>query len=385
VSGGGGEVGGAPAGGGPAYAAAAGTGGSPVTRIPVGGERPYDVLVGTGLLGEVAPLLGSGVRHVAVVHPRALRTTGEAVRDDLAAQGLDAHAVEVPDAEDAKSAEVAAFCWSVLGRIGLTRSDAVVGVGGGATTDLAGFVAATWLRGVRLVLVPTTLLGMVDAAVGGKTGINTAEGKNLVGAFHPPAGVLCDLAALETMPRHDYVAGLAEVVKAGFVADPRILELVEADPAEACAPAGAVTRELVERAIRVKARVVGEDLRETGLREVLNYGHTLGHAIEQVERYRWRHGAAVSVGMVFAAELGRLAGRLDDATADRHRAVLASLGLPTSYDAASWPRLLEAMRRDKKARGDLLRFVVLDGLARPAILEGPDPQLLAAAYAEVTA
>jgi 3-dehydroquinate synthase len=277
---------------------------------------------------------------------------------------------------------VAAFCWSVLGRIGLTRSDAVVGVGGGATTDLAGFVAATWARGVRLVLAPTTLLGMVDAAVGGKTAVNTAEGKNLVGVFHPPSGVVCDLTALRSLPRNDHVAGLAEVVKVGFVSDPRILELIEADPAEATRADGRVTRELVERAIRFKADVVGEDLREAGRREVLNYGHTLGHAIELAENYRWRHGAAVSVGMVFAAQLGRLAGRLDDEVADRHVQVLSSLGLPTTYHG-TWPRLLEAMRRDKKARGALLRFVVLEGIGRPTILEGPDPMLLAAAYAEI--
>ncbi|HSK53633.1 MAG TPA: 3-dehydroquinate synthase [Jiangellales bacterium] len=352
------------------------------TRIPVTGDRPYEVVVGEGLLGEVSTMLDARVQRVAVVHPRALRATGEGVRDDLMVQGLEAHSVEVPDAEEAKTPEVAAYCWSVLGRIGLTRSDAVVGVGGGATTDLAGFVAATWARGVRLVLVPTTLLGMVDAAVGGKTAVNTPEGKNLVGAFHPPSGVVCDLAALRSLPRHDYVAGLAEVVKAGFVSDRRILEIIEADPAEAVRPDGAVTRELVERAIRFKADVVGEDLRETGRREVLNYGHTLGHAIELAERYRWRHGAAVSVGMVYAAELGRLAGRLDEGTADRHRQVLSSLGLPTTYDGA-WPRLLEAMRRDKKARGALLRFVVLEGVGRPTLLEGPDPMLLAAAYAEI--
>ena len=160
-------------------------------------------------------------------------------------------------------------------------------VGGGATTDLAGFVAATWLRGVRVVHIPTTLLGMVDAAVGGKTGHQHPEGKNLVGAFHPPAGVLCDLAALETLPRHDYVSGLAEVVKAGFIADPRILELIEADPDGATRPSGPHTRELIERAVRVKAEVVTEDLREAGRREFLNYGHTLGP--------RHRAGRAVPV------------------------------------------------------------------------------------------
>ncbi|MBD0292348.1 MAG: 3-dehydroquinate synthase [Jiangellaceae bacterium] len=355
------------------------------TRVAVEGEQPYQVVVGRGLLGELPALVGAAASTVAVIHPRALRPTAEAIRDDLAAQGYAAHTVEVPDAEDAKTAEVAAFCWSVLGRIGLTRSDAIVGVGGGATTDLAGFVGATWLRGVRTVFVPTTLLGMVDAAIGGKTGINTAEGKNLVGAFAPPAGVLCDLEALRTLPLNDHVAGLAEVVKYGFIADPEILEIVERDPAAAARPDGPDVQELVERSVRVKADVVSRDLREAGPREVLNYGHTLGHALERVEHYRWRHGAAVAIGLVFAAELSRLAAGLDDATADRHRSVLSSLGLPTTYDAAAWPRLLAAMRVDKKARGARLRFVVLHGLGKPGTLTDPDPELLAAAYADLAA
>jgi 3-dehydroquinate synthase len=355
------------------------------TRIPVAGEAPYDVVVGAGLLGELPGLLGDDVRKVLVVHPRALRTTGDAVREDLAAHGYEALVAEVPDGEEAKQAQVAAFCWQVLGQAAFTRTDAVVGVGGGAVTDLAGFVAATWLRGVRVVQVPTTLLGMVDAAVGGKTGINTAEGKNLVGAFHPPAGVLCDLSVLRTLPRNDLLAGMAEVVKCGFVADPVILERIEADPQAVGRWDAPVVRELVERAVRVKAEVVGADLREAGLREVLNYGHTFGHAVELVERYQWRHGAAVSVGMVYVAELARLAGRLPEAVVDRHRAVLGALGLPTTYRGDRWPQLLEAMRRDKKSRGDRLRFVVLDDVARPSRLEGPDPSLLVAAYAEVSA
>ena len=276
----------------------------------------------------------------------------------------------------------------MLGQAGFTRTDAIVAVGGGSTTDLAGFVAATWLRGVRVVHVPTTVLGMVDAAVGGKTGINTDAGKNLVGSFHEPSGVLCDLTALETLPRNDLVAGLAESVKCGLVRDPAILELVLADPQDAVRPDSARLREVIERSIKVKADVVSGDLRESiggplG-REVLNYGHTLGHAIERAEDYRWRHGAAISVGMVYVAELARLAGRLDDATVDLHREALGALGLPTTYAGGRWDRLLAAMRVDKKARGDLLRFVILDGVAQPSILEGPDPALLAAAYAEVT-
>jgi 3-dehydroquinate synthase len=352
------------------------------TRISVGGD--YDVVVGHGLLDELPGLLGDGVQRVMVVHPRALGATGEAVREALVAKGFEAYAAEVPDAEAAKTAQVAAFLWGVLGQAGFTRSDAIVSVGGGATSDLAGFVAATWLRGVRVVHVPTTLLGMVDAAVGGKTGINTSEGKNLVGAFHPPAGVLCDLATLETLPPNDFVAGLAEVVKAGFIADPVILDLVESDVEGARSATGPHVRELVERAIRVKAEVVSKDLKEADLREVLNYGHTFGHAVEQVERYQFRHGAAVSIGMVYVAELARLAGKLDDVLVERHRSILTALGLPVTYRGDRWPQLLDAMKRDKKSRGSLLRFVVLTDLAKPTRLEGPDPALLQAAYAEVS-
>ncbi|MFC9385669.1 3-dehydroquinate synthase [Streptomyces venezuelae] len=359
-----------------------------VTRIHVAGSAgtdPYEVLVGRQLLGELPALIGTQARRVAVIHPEALADTGEALRADLAEQGYEAVAIQVPNAEEAKTAEVAAYCWKALGQTGFTRSDVIVGVGGGATTDLAGFVAATWLRGVRWIAVPTTVLAMVDAAVGGKTGINTAEGKNLVGAFYPPAGVLCDLAALDSLPVHDYVSGLAEIIKAGFIVDPVILDLIEEDPQAARTPAGPHTAELLVRSIKVKAEVVSGDLKESGRREILNYGHTLAHAIEKNERYKWRHGAAVSVGMVFAAELGRLAGRLDDATADRHRAILESVGLPLSYRGDQWPKLLETMRVDKKSRGDLLRFIVLDGIGKPTVLEGPDPAVLIAAYGEVSA
>ncbi len=351
--------------------------------------------MGIDVLGELPVILGDQPHRVAVVHPRRLSAAARRVADLLDAQPL---LIEIPDGEPAKEIGVAARCWSELGWAGFTRSDAVVAVGGGAITDLAGFVAATWLRGIRVVHVPTTLLGMVDAAVGGKTAVNTPEGKNLVGAFHPPSGVICDLALLASLPSAEFVSGLAEVVKAGFIADPVILDLMDRDPAAATHPAGRLVRELIERAIKVKAQVVSADLRETASttgtgpfgrptigREMLNYGHTLGHAIEKVERYRIRHGEAVAVGMLYAAELARLAGRLPADLVDQHREVLGAVGLPTDYPAAAWPDLLAAMKIDKKARGDRLRFVVLDGLARPAILEAPDPGLLIAAYAAVSA
>src|ERR687885_198462 len=227
-----------------------------VTRIEVrpGGDSPYPVLVGDGLLDEIAAAL-TGATRVALIHPRALRTPADAMRDELlsARSGIEVHALEVPDAEDAKTLQVASYAWNVLGSVGFTRNDLVIGFGGGAVTDLAGFVAATWPRGVRVVQVPTTLLGMVDAAVGGKTGINTAAGKNLVGAFHPPAGVLCDLSVLADLPREQLVNGMAEVAKCGFIADPVILDRIAAGW-EQHLP------ELVERSVRVKADVVSQDL-----------------------------------------------------------------------------------------------------------------------------
>jgi 3-dehydroquinate synthase len=347
-------------------------------------DPPYPVIIGTGLLGELGRIL-DGRHRVAILHQPVLSQTAEAIRSHLSDKGIDAHRVEIPDAEGGKELPVVGFIWEVLGRIGVGRKDAIVSLGGGAATDVAGFAAATWLRGVDIVHVPTTLLGMVDAAVGGKTGINTDAGKNLVGAFHQPAAVLIDLATLETLPRNEIVAGMAEIVKAGFIADPVILDLIEAEPEAALDPAGAVLGELIRRAVAVKAEVVAADEKESQLREILNYGHTLAHAIERRERYQWRHGAAVSVGLVFAAELGRLAGRLDDDTAERHRSILTSLGLPVTYDADALPQLLEYMAGDKKTRAGVLRFVVLDGLAKPGRLEGPDPSLLAAAYSEIAA
>ncbi|GAA1842429.1 3-dehydroquinate synthase [Agromyces salentinus] len=352
------------------------------TTIRVGGDEGYDVVIGDGVLAGLGDALGPAVKKVLVVHPSTLGARAAALRESLQDR-FEVLLAEIPDAEAGKRIEVAAFCWQVLGQADFTRTDAVVGIGGGAVTDLAGFVAATWLRGVRVVQVPTTVLGMVDAAVGGKTGINTNEGKNLVGAFHPPAAVLCDLDLLDTLPRNEILAGFAEIVKAGFIRYPEILDIIEADPDAATDPASPQFRRVVELAIRMKADVVSEDLTEQGLREILNYGHTLGHAVEHAERYQWRHGAAISVGMAFAAELGRLSGRLSDEVADRHRSILELLGLPTTYPAGRWPTLLATMQRDKKSRAGQLRFIVLDDLAKPTVMLAPDQSLLFAAYQEI--
>jgi 3-dehydroquinate synthase len=355
------------------------------TVIRVETAAAYDVLVGRGLLDRLPTLLAPEVTRVAMVFPDDLPGPAERAQR-LIRSAYSVLDLPVPPGERAKTAEIAATCWEALGAAGFTRSDALVVVGGGATTDLGGFVAATWLRGVRVVHVPTTLLGMVDAAVGGKTGINTGAGKYLVGAFHEPAGVLCDLDLLETLPGAELRSGLGEVVKCGFIADPEILRIVEPSPPGDLTPGSPVLRELVERAVRVKADVVAGDLRESGGvpghpgREVLNYGHTMGHAVEQASGYELRHGEAVAIGCVFVAELARAAGLLDDAVADRHHAAFARVGLPTGWAGATYDDLRARMAVDKKSRGSTLRFVVLDGLASPRVLADPDEDLLRAAY-----
>jgi 3-dehydroquinate synthase len=356
------------------------------TTLHVAGASPYDVVIGRDLAGLLPSILGDSVQRVAVIHPSSLGSLAEPVRAALSGT-YDVLPLAIPDGEAAKSAGVAVDCWEALGAAGFTRSDAVVTVGGGATTDMGGFVAATWLRGVRVVHVPTTLLAMVDAAVGGKTGMNTSAGKNLVGSFHEPAGVLVDLAVLDTLPHEELVSGMAEVVKCGFIADPEILRLVETDPGAALDPSSPVLRELVERAIQVKVAVVVDDLKETGGtnghpgREVLNYGHTMAHAIERAENYTMRHGEAVAIGCVFVAELARITGHLDDETAARHASAFGAVGLPTHYAGAGFEELLAAMKVDKKSRGSTLRFVVLDGLAQPRVLTGPTQEQLRTAYA----
>jgi len=349
------------------------------TVIPVNGDDSYPVYVGNGLIGSVGQQLGTEVRKVLIVHTATLGARAVALRESL----LDNYEVmiaEVPDAEPAKRVEVAAFCWQVMGQADFSRTDAVIGLGGGAVTDLAGFVAATWLRGIKVIQIPTSVLGMVDAAVGGKNGINTAEGKNLVGTFWAPTAVICDLDLLEQLPRNEILAGFAEIVKAGFIQVPEILDIIEADVNLATDPTTTQFRRLIELSIEMKARVVGEDFKESGLREILNYGHTLGHAVEHAERYGWRHGAAVGVGMMFAAELACLSGRLSVDAVDRHRRILESLTLPTTYPVGRWNTLLATMQRDKKTRSGMLRFVVLDDIAKPTILEGPDASLLFSAY-----
>ena len=360
----------------------------PEQLIQVSAEHDYEVVIGRELLGRL-PLLISGATRVAIIHAPTLNEQAQVISQSLNDQNFEVTLIALPDAEAAKTASVLESCWTALGAQGFTRNDVVVGFGGGATTDLAGFVAATWLRGIKVIQIPTTLLAMVDAAIGGKTGINTDAGKNLVGAFHSPSGVLCDLEFLTSLNNEDLVAGMAEVVKVGFTSDPEILKIVQSDVGAALDPNGSVLQDLVRRAVQVKADVVSADFKESRSdnalgREVLNYGHTFGHAVEREENYLWRHGASISIGMCFVAELARQSGRLSDQDADLHFSILESLGLPTTYASGHWEDLFEAMHMDKKARGSVIRFVVLEGIGRPVAWDGPDPALLAAAYDSIS-
>jgi 3-dehydroquinate synthase len=354
------------------------------------GPTPYPVVVGSGLHEQVGRMLGEKVLRVALVHPPKLAVAAHRIAGDLERHGRQVLPLVVPPGEGAKDAGVLVYLWTQLAESGFTRSDGVVALGGGATADLAGVLAATWQGGIRLVLAPSTPAAMVDAAVGGRAALNIPQGKNLVGVQHPPAGVVCDLDLLARLPRDDYTSGLAEVVKAGLIGDPALLDLIEADPRAAADPAGGRTRELIEGAMRAKAAVVAGELPAEGTeppaevtREFLDYGHTLAHAVEHAENYRIRHGHAVSIGMVFAAELAREAGRLDAGHVARHRAVLESLGLPTSYPRYAWERLHAAFALDGMTRGTRLRFVVLDAPGRPGLLNDPAPELLKAAYGRV--
>lgn len=297
------------------------------------------------------------------------------------------HIFEVPDGEAGKSAEVLFTLWNKLNVAGFTREDLLVGVGGGAVTDLTGFLAATWLRGIDWVAVPTTLAGMVDAAVGGKTGINTELGKNLVGAFYSPIAVLIELDWLETLSNRDFAAGLAEVIKCGFISDVEILNLIDGLSIDEIRSQRNLVQSLIERAVTVKAHVVSVDFKEGNLREVLNYGHTFGHAIEIHSQYSFRHGEAVSIGMIFVAEIAHARGLISSKLLEHHRHILTQVGLPVSltndFTRADFVALVESMQRDKKVKGGKVRFVALHEGNQLARMDDVNIDELSAAYEKV--
>ena len=343
--------------------------------ISVTADRDYEVVIDIDWQKAVEPYL-SNRGQVAVI-------VSEAMRDrivNLPVTDAQIHIFTVPDSEAGKSFATYQKVLDWLGAAGFTRNDLIVAVGGGAVTDLSGFVASSWLRGIDWVAVPTTLAAMVDAAVGGKTGINSEYGKNLIGSFYSPISVLVDLSWLSTLSDRDFAAGLAEVIKCGFIVDTEIVELLKDRNLLDVRSDRALTLELITRSIAVKAKVVSGDFKESFDREILNYGHTLGHAIELHSKYALRHGECVSIGLVFAANLANESGILADQATDLHKKILSNLGLPTSYESRHWPELRANMAIDKKSRSGTLRFVAISELGKTLRIEAPSESDLLAAY-----
>ncbi|MDO5025713.1 MAG: 3-dehydroquinate synthase [Trueperella sp.] len=357
---------------------------SDVITVAAGQTNEYPVIVGNQLASQVVRFAAQYAK-VMVVHAPQVSATVAAIHDELRAAEIPVQCYELPAGEASKTNTCLAELWHAAGEFQLGRDGAVIAIGGGATTDVAGFFAATWLRGIPVIQVPTTLLAMVDAAVGGKTGINTDHGKNLVGAFHSPRAVICDMSTLATLPIAELRAGMGEIVKCGFIRDREILNVIAKYGRGVINPTHHAIRELVTRAVQVKAEVVSADFRESGLREILNYGHTFAHAVELDTDYRVRHGEAVAIGCVFAAAIAEAAGIAAPGHTDLHRQAFAALGLPVNHPGADRAKLENIMYSDKKVRDGKLRFVVLRDIAQPEIMISPGRAVLDQAFAAVGA
>jgi 3-dehydroquinate synthase len=350
-----------------------------MSAINVTAERNYQILIDIEWKSELANLLKGRSRAALIVSEDMKSRIG-----DIASGDTEIFSFPIPDGEAGKTSATLLQLWNWLGAAGFTRNDLLIAVGGGATTDFGGYVAASWLRGIDWVAVPTTVAGMVDAAIGGKTAINSYYGKNLIGAFHSPIAVLVDFSWLETLTDRDYAAGLAEVVKAGFIADGAILDLLRGRKLADIRRDNKIVQELFTRAIAVKAEVVSQDFKEAFAREALNYGHTLGHAIELESKFSLRHGECVAIGMAYMSQLQLALGLITPELAQDHLVLLQGLGLPTSYKRSAWPVLLANMSLDKKSRGKTLRFVTITGIGKTDRLENPDDKVLFSAYEKVS-
>lgn len=350
-------------------------------HLPVAGaDRSYDVVCGSGILGRIGPALAAaGTRRAIVIGDAAVATThARRVADSLVAAGIAPVAIDVPSGEAAKSVAGAERLWNALAAHAVDRDTHVVAVGGGVVGDLAGFVAATFARGLPLWHVPTTLVAQVDSAIGGKTGVNLASGKNLVGAFWQPRGVFADIDTLASLPHREFTSGLAEVVKYGMIADADLFAWLETHAAGLVDREPGVLATAVERSAAIKAAVVAADERETtGARAALNYGHTFAHAYETVAGYgTLLHGEAVAVGMARAARLARDLGRIADDIVARQDRLIAACGLPLIAPSAATARpadLLAAMARDKKTIDGRLRFILPNRIGRVDLVADVPP------------
>lgn len=345
--------------------------------VPVSAERNYQIEIGTTWESSIADWV-EGRKKVVLITTSQLRS-----KISLTGELGNLNVIEIPEGELGKTSKNLEKTWEMLSEFEIERDGLIIGLGGGAVTDHAGFAAATWLRGIDWIAVPTTIAGMVDAAIGGKTGINSAHGKNLIGAFHSPISVLIDLSWIKSLSDRDFSAGLAEAVKCGFIKDAEILLLLSKKKISDLRKDDDLLEEIIERAAAVKAEVVSADFKESELREILNYGHTLAHAIEVDCNFELRHGEAVSIGMVFAAELAQETIGLSDQVVEKHRAVLQSLNLPISYRKSAWPNLYKIMKNDKKVRNGELRFVGLQDIAHCTRIVAPSADVLERTYEKI--
>ena len=345
--------------------------------ITVKSEHQYDVVIGNDWLSELTSSISKYDRIAFFYSESQAEHIPElSIENEM-------HYFPLPDGESAKSAQTLAQMWDWMGAAGFTRSDLVVAIGGGTVTDAAGFLSATWLRGIDWIAIPTTLAGMVDASVGGKTGINSEYGKNLIGSFHSPRKVIIDSKWLKTLSNRDIAAGLAEVIKTGFIGDQSILDLMQNFDLDRDRNNYDLLNQLIEKSVAVKSAVVSSDFKESFGREVLNYGHTLGHAVERHSKYALRHGEAVSIGLVFAAHLSQIHCGLDEQIVQQHISLLEKVGLPTTYERAALPQLQALMSVDKKSRGNTLRFVGISGVGKTQRIEGLSSDEVAHAYEKI--
>ncbi|MGJ7544407.1 3-dehydroquinate synthase [Variovorax sp. LT1R16] len=339
------------------------------------GDRSYPILIGTGLLGEAAHFdaVPAATSALIVTNTTVSPLYAEALQKALAGRFRSIHVLELPDGEAHKDWTTLNLIFDALLQQGSDRKTVLFALGGGVVGDMTGFAAASYMRGVPFVQVPTTLLAQVDSSVGGKTAINHPLGKNMIGAFYQPQLVLCDLSTLATLPARELSAGLAEVIKYGPIYDMAFFDWIEAHIDALMARDPAALAHAVRRSCEIKAEVVGQDERETGLRAILNFGHTFGHAIESGLGYgEWLHGEAVGCGMVMAAQLSQRLGGVDAAFVQRLTTLVERAGLPTVAPRLGAERYLELMRVDKKSEAGEIRFVVIDKPGSAVMRPAPD-------------
>ncbi len=335
-------------------------------------ERSYDIEIGTRLdaAGDRIRGLGFG-RKMAVVTNPTVKLYGKPLIESLKAAGFLVMSIEIPDGEQFKNLDWANAIYTALLTNGFDRKSALVAFGGGVIGDLTGFAAATFMRGVPFVQVPTTLLAMVDSSVGGKTGVNHPMGKNMIGAFYQPRKVLMDLAVLKTLPREEFLSGIAEVIKYGVIRDAVLFEYLEKNRGHILNLETEALTHVIRRSCEIKAEVVSQDEREGGLRAILNFGHTVGHAIETAENYTMRHGEAVAIGMVYASRLALATGLCDDSVPPRVEGLIRAYGLPADLGALrlrpSVAGLMDTMQVDKKAEGGKVKFILPTGIGSVVI------------------